>query len=142
MSEYNIFVEGITDKEYIELVLSKLAEDYENLSDSLKHLVDMRENLLIYDLGGTSHLVGFLRFNWRFIKNERNAISVFDGDDAGKKAVRELNGYLNGTGTSFNANQDYIMLPNGFEVEYLFPDEWIKQANEEHKGWFSYLQKI
>lgn len=135
LAEYNLFVEGITDKQYIDKVLEEL-DSIEEIDSNIRKLVKMRKDILVYNLDGTSQLEGFLRANWKFIKRERKAVSIFDGDQAGKKAIRNLNSYLNRNTIPFNANQDYIILSDGFEIEYLFPDDWIMEVHNEHPGWF------
>lgn len=37
----------------------------------------------------------------------------------------------------FEANKDYISVRKGLPIEALFPDPWIKQAYEQHSGWFN-----
>ena len=82
-------------------------------------------------------MVGFIRSNYKYIRSEQAVVCLFDGDDAGKKAVRDLNAYLGGRESiNFSANEDYILAREGFEIEGLFPDEWIIQKYQESSAWF------
>ena len=88
------------------------------------------------DFGGTSHLEGFLRTTDEFIRKERPTVSVFDGDTAGLKSSNALQGYFGNQGISFRSNFEYIMLRKDFEIEYYFPDDWLKEIYDNHSGWF------
>lgn len=132
----NIFVEGITDQNYLEWIfdlLSDASDAPESLKDAAIRLLEAQ----VLEMGGTTGLVGFIRSNYKYIRSEQAVVCLFDGDDAGKKAVRDLNAYLGGRESiNFSANEDYILAREGFEIEGLFPDEWIIQKYQESSAWF------
>lgn len=134
LAPYNLFVEGPTDKEYIEKVLDIL--DKKEVSSEIRKILDKRDQILIYELGGVTQLSGFLKANWQFIVNERKSITILDGDEAGDKVRRELQGYFGKKKIRFEYNKDYISLTNGQAIEYMFPDEWIKELNQEQSSWY------
>lgn len=134
LAKFNIFVEGPSDKTYITSVMEKLSKY--SISPAIDKLCSIRDQILIYELGGVSQLAGFLKANWEFIQKERNSIVVFDGDDAGDKARRELQGYFSNKSIPFTHNSDFLTIKNGFAIEYMFPDEWIKILYSEHNSWF------
>ncbi len=84
---------------------------------------------------GVSALVGFLRAVYDHVRKEVAAVTVFDGDEAGVKARRELQGFFSRRG-EFQPNIDFVSVRNGYPLEGIFPDEWIKQCNQEHGNWF------
>jgi hypothetical protein len=104
-------------------------------------LVDEKEYPLLFsaaflDFGGVKHLSGFLRANYGFIRRERVAVPVFDGDEAGIKERRELQQYFGQKQTPFQSNQDYLSVRDRFAIEGLFPDSWVKDLHQEHPSWF------
>lgn len=81
-------------------------------------------------------MAGFIRANYSLIRAERAAVSLLDGDDAGVKAVKDLNAYFSGVGEAFDANREYVVVRNGFAIEGLFPDSWIQDIHVEKPDWF------
>ncbi len=133
LSKFNIFVEGQTDRAYLNAVLREIEKD-EDLSKRYPTLLS--SELSIQDFGGTSGLEGFLKATYEFIKPERSTVTLFDGDDAGDKARKALQRYLGNKNIGFNSNEDFIILRDRFAIEGLLPDEFIKQIHSEHPGWF------
>lgn len=131
---YNVFCEGQTDRKYFLEIITKLPSVFEGEIIEFPILTSGETKFL--DFGGTSHLEGFLRATFEFIQKERPCISIFDGDSAGTKAINNLNGYFGNKSIPFRSNQEYISLKKDFEIEYYFPDEWLKEINHEHPGWF------
>ena len=132
----NIFVEGITDQKYLEWITSLLLNS-EGVPMEIREAAAEVSRAQILELGGTTDLCGFMRSNYKFIKPEHAVVCVLDGDEAGKKAARDLNQYLSRSEQiNFAANEDYVLVRDGFEVEGLFPDEWIIEKHEESEGWF------
>ncbi len=131
---YNVFCEGQTDRKYFLEIIKKIPQEFNGKKLDLKILKSGETKFL--DFGGTSHLEGFLRATFEFIQKERPCISIFDGDSAGTKAISNLNGFFGNKGTPFNSNREYISLKKDFEIEYYFPDEWLKEIYSEHSGWF------
>lgn len=127
LSEVNIFVEGETDVDYL-----KAAIDSYNQTHGRKLFMQSCD-LRITSFGGCSNLTGFLRANYEFICKEVVAVTLFDGDDAGMKAAKELKGYLGNRG-GFLPDRDYTYVPGG-AIECVFPDEWIYKVKEDHPGW-------
>ncbi|MBZ9666956.1 ATP-binding protein [Pseudomonas sp. LMG 31766] len=129
LTDVNVFVEGKTDITY----LGQLAAHCEYAYDTPMLLAS--SSVQYRDFGGVTGLVGFLRANYELIRKEVAVVSLFDGDDAGLKGVRELNGYLGGK-NCFQGNIDYVVIPNRVAIEGLFPDEWILEAHADHPSWF------
>ncbi len=128
LSLLNIFVEGQTDREIFTEVLSKLPRD-------LHPLKYVRESQFL-DFGGVKHLSGFLRATYQFIRTERACVSVFDGDDAGEKERKGLQGYFGGNKIPFEANRHFVSVRSRFAIEGLFPDDWIESIHNENASWF------
>ena len=131
LSQLNIFVEGETDRLYIEHILENLYEgwdkDYPNIASS---------KLLIKDFTGISDLKGFLKSNYPILRNEVCAVSLFDGDKAGKDAARELGKFFSNKDSGFNPNKDYVLIPGDVAIEGLFDYEWIYEAYDHEHRWF------
>lgn len=129
LTDLNVFVEGETDINYLALMAAYYQDAYEIPMILASDTVQFRE------FGGVTELKGFLRANYELIRQEVAAVSLFDGDDAGRKCVQELSGYFGKKGC-FNGNQDYVIIPNKIAIEGLFPDQWIVDLHEAHPGWF------
>ncbi len=65
-----------------------------------------------------------------------NTLTILDGDPAGDKTRRNLQGYLGNKKIPFHANKDFISLHTGFSLEGLFPHEWIVEAQGSNPDWF------
>ncbi|GGF43581.1 Predicted ATP-dependent endonuclease of the OLD family, contains P-loop ATPase and TOPRIM domains [Mameliella alba] len=134
LSSFNVFVEGQTDRLYLKTVLKGISKN-PSLCDEYPTL--MSEDLSVQDFGGTSGLEGFLKATFEFIKGERATITLFDGDDAGDRARKALQGYLGNKNIGFEHNRDFVILRDRFAVEGLLPDSWIKEIYNDHPGWFA-----
>lgn len=134
LAKHNIFVEGESDKDYLEWILQIIPNNVNGQDFSWSYL--RSHEILILDFGGVKHLSGFLRTTYEFISKERVVVSIFDGDEAGNKEIKDIQKYFGNKQIGFNSNINYISLPNGFAIEGLFPDEWIIQLHNEHKSWF------
>jgi len=132
---YNIFCEGQTDRKYFLKIIENLPSLYNEVPLELDILKSKDTKFL--DFGGTSHLEGFLRATFEFIQKECPSVAIFDGDTAGTKAIKDLNGFFGNKAIPFNSNKEYIILKKDFEIEYYFPDNWLKEINQQHAGWFS-----
>lgn len=124
----NLFVEGPSDKKLIEWVLEVLVDGetrFPNLSAAL-----------IEDFGGVTQLEGFLKAVFAPIRGERALVSLFDGDDAGQKSRRALQGYFANKQVPFDANKHYVSVRHGYAVEGLFPDTWLVELHEKFPTWF------
>ena len=128
LAELNVLVEGKSDREMLEWVLNIIPE----ASHALKWIRGAR----FEDFGGVQPLAGFIRANYRFIRMERSCIALFDGDDAGRKAYGDLQKYFGSHKIPFQSGEHFIVVRKGFAIEGLFPDEWLKEANSNHPGWF------
>lgn len=131
---YNVFCEGQTDRKYLLEIVSKIPIEYDG--EPLEFPILKSGETKFLDFGGTSHLEGFLRATFEFIQKERPCISIFDGDTAGTKSINNLNSFFGSKSTPFNSNQEYISLKKDFEIEYYFPDQWLKEIYNDHQGWF------
>lgn len=128
-----VLTEGQSDSEFLRWFL-RLSEDWEE-ADWL-HL----RSATISDRGGASQLAGFVRANYEILRKEQPTVSLFDGDDAGQKAVSDLASYFGNVGVPFASNREYVYVRNGFAVEGLFPDEWMRDLNDDNGNQFSDFQ--
>jgi AAA15 family ATPase/GTPase len=133
LSNFNVLVEGETDREYMNF-FKKLICDRPSLSKEYPILSS--KNVSFLDHGGVKGIEGFLRATYEFIGKERPALVVLDGDDAGDKCRRDLQGFFGGKQIPFQPNQHFIIVKDRFAIEGLFPDEWIKEAYASHPNWF------
>ena len=92
-------------------------------------------NAVLIEKDGTTDLVGFLKAVYEHVRKEVAAVTVFDGDAAGVKARRDLQGFFSGRG-EFVPNRDFVSVRSGFPLEGIFSDAWILQCHDEHPGWF------
>lgn len=128
LGSLNIFVEGPSDVAMIKWaigVLDPSKSNYPRIHESY-----------LEDFGGVKQLEGFLKAVFEFIVQERAVVAVFDGDDAGVKSRRALQGYLQGKGVQFQPNREFVSVRSGFAIEGLFPDEWIIDIEADHDTWF------
>ncbi|WP_082663954.1 MULTISPECIES: AAA family ATPase [unclassified Guyparkeria] len=125
---YNVFVEGASDRSLFSWFLELVPES----SRAWPYL----RRAKFEDFGGVRHLAGFLRATYEFIRQERVCVSVFDGDYAGEKERRGLQGYFGNKDIPFQANRDFVSVRSRFAIEGLFPDQWVKDVYEDHEGWF------
>lgn len=131
LSEYNIFVEGKTDKLIIEKLLSIVKE-----KGSFNAYKRLRQAAIV-EFSGVSKLKDFLKSTYAFMAPERRILVVFDGDEAGKKASNELVSYFRNKEVQFRSNKEYILLPNGLPIEGLFPIQWLEELSEAHNRWIT-----
>ncbi len=129
LTEYNVFVEGKTDKLIIDHLLSLIRP-----KGNVNQFSALRR-ASIMDFTGTSSLKDFLKATYAFMSRERSIVVVFDGDDAGTKATKELTGYFGQKRVSFLSNREYIILPNRAPIESLFPESWLEEMSQEHPSW-------
>lgn len=131
-SEYNIMVEGQTDRKYLNFVIDIIKHN-ESTSELFPTITSDR--LSIHDYGGVKGLEGFLRATFEFVRAERASISLLDGDDAGDRARKDLQQFFGRKDVPFQANSDFVIIRDRFAIEGLLPDEWIKEVNASHPGW-------
>jgi len=125
-----IFVEGITDKLYISQILKILPVD------SYGHRWPLLRSAQIEEFGGVSALGGFLRGCYKFLYDQTQIVAIFDGDDAGIKERKALQGFFGNQGIRFEANKDYVSIRSGHSIEGLFPDSFITSLMQDHPSWF------
>lgn len=128
LAPFNVFVEGPTDRELFNWVLNKLPVG--------EHPLTFTRQAKFEDFGGVKHLSGFLRATYQFVRLEHACLAVFDGDDAGEKERRDLQGYFGQNSIPFEANKHFISVRSRFAIEGLFPDEWIKSIHDDSPSWF------
>lgn len=128
LANYNVLVEGPSDREMFEWFLGVLPSD--------EYLLRNLRKAKFEDFGGVKHLSGFLRATYQFIRKEYACVSVFDGDDAGEIERRALQGVFGNNKIPFEANKHFVSVRSRFAIEGLFPDEWIKSIYEESPNWF------
>ena len=128
LGQFNLLVEGQSDRILIEWVLSQIPEAvYAWPRVRSAHLLDF---------GGVKHLAGFLRASYPMIQAERATVAVFNGDTAGVKERGDLQRYFGQKQISFEPNLHFLSVRNGFAIEGLFPDEWILDLHQDHPNWF------
>lgn len=127
----NVFVEGKSDRETFQWFLNLV-----HPSDNGDYQWLCVRNAEFLDFTGVSGMEGFMKATYEYIANERPVVTILDGDPAGVKTRRVLQGYLGNKNVPFQANRDFISLHTGFSLEGLFPHEWIVAAHEESPGWF------
>ncbi|GBR54172.1 ATP-dependent nuclease [Gluconobacter sphaericus] len=131
-SEFNILVEGQTDRKYLNFVIEAVRS---NEAESINFPTLLSSGLSIHDYGGVKGIEGFLRATFEFITTERASISLLDGDDAGDKARKDLQQFFGRKGIPFQPNADFAIVRDRFAIEGLLPDEWIKEVSAAHPGW-------
>lgn len=128
LAEYNLALEGQTDREFIQWYLDLVPAEAIELR-RLRHA-----NLL--DFGGVKFLAGWLRATYQYIRQERALVAVFDGDSAGERERKDLNQFFGSHNIPFQANQHYVIVRAGYPIEALFPDKWMSDLYDEHANWF------
>ncbi len=128
LGDCNVLLEGKWDAYVIRETLSHISKISETQFPKLTSAV-------LIEKDGVSALVGFLRAVYDHVRKEVAAVTVFDGDDAGVRARKELQGFFSHRG-EFQSNIDFVSVRSGYPMEGIFPDDWIKQCNAEHSGWF------
>lgn len=123
----NIFTEGESDIELVRWAVSRLGG-----SKKFPHIYAAH----FRSFGGVRNLEGFLHANYLHIRPETPAVSLFDGDDAGIKAIRAVQGYLGKKGSGFDAGIDYLIARSGRAIEGVFPDGYLVELYGEHPEWF------
>jgi len=126
-----IFVEGITDKLYISQILKMLPVD------SYGQRWPLLRSAQIEEFGGVSALGGFLRGCYKFLYDQTQIVAIFDGDEAGIKERKALQGFFGNQGIRFEANKDYVSIRSGHSIEGLFPDSFITSLMKDHPSWFA-----
>lgn len=134
LAKYNIFVEGLSDKDYFEWIL-KILPDSMNGEDTNWFYLRSNETGF-FEFGGVKNLSGFLRATYEFISKEKVCVAVFDGDDAGVKERKDLQGYFGKNQIPFQPNLHYVSVRDRFAIEGLFPDAWIISLKVQHPSWF------
>lgn len=132
LNVHNVFVEGESDRVYLEYWQLLLRQN--GLQGRFPHLCSDQVSFL--DHGGVKGLEGFARATYQFIRNERVAVFVFDGDSAGDLARRALVQFFGQKNIQFRSNREYLVVRDRFAIEGLFPDRWILECFAEHPGWF------
>lgn len=127
LGDENIFTEGESDIEFV-----RWAIDGPFAEEELPHL----RGAVFRQFGGTTNLKGFLRANYGHIRPETAVVTLFDGDDAGKKAIQEIKSYLGQHGSGFEPNIDYVVGRTGHAVEGLFGDRLLTLMHDEYEVWF------
>ncbi|WP_166789390.1 ATP-dependent endonuclease [Cryobacterium sp. TMS1-20-1] len=128
-----VLTEGQSDSEYLRWFLA-LSAEWEGCEwPSLRRAT-------FSDRGGASQLGGFVRANYEILRNEQPTVSLFDGDEAGLKAVSDVSHYFNNIGVAFNSNREYVYVRSGFAIEGLFPDLWVVEARDANPNHFIEVQ--
>lgn len=123
----NIFTEGESDVRLVQWAISMLggAEKFPHLS--VAHF---------RSFGGVRNLEGFLHANYLHIRPETPAVSLFDGDAAGIKAIQAVKKFLGNHDSGFESGVDYVLARTGRAIEGVFSDSYLTQLHEEKPEWF------
>lgn len=128
LSDNNILLEGKWDTHTVKECLPKIMEltgnDFQLLNSAI-----------LIDKTGTSSITGFLKATYENIRKEVALVTVFDGDEAGVRARKELQGFFGKNG-GYEPNLDYVSVKSGYPLEGIFPEEWILKCQEENPEWF------
>ena len=133
LSSMNIFVEGKTDRGYLDHVIDIFREEFPEDPD-LQHVLS--KNTTIHDFDGVKGLEGFLRATYSFISNEVASVALLDGDDAGDRCRRSLVAYFGNKGIQYRANQEYVVVRDRFSIEALIGEELLREVYADHQSWF------
>lgn len=125
LTEYNVAVEGKSDRAMIEWALGKSSAALPRLRAAS-----------ILDFGGVKFLSGWLRATYEHIRRERAIVALFDGDLAGEKERRDLRSFFGRMNVPWQSNAQYVLARAGYPIEAVFPDDWLAILNEEHPSWF------
>lgn len=131
LGQFNTFVEGKSDRELFQWFID-IVKRKSNSFPEWKYVFKSK----FLDFGGVKQLEGFLRATWDLIRHERPTVVILDGDEAGEKTRRALQGYFGNKEIGFTPNYDFISVRSRFPIEGLFPDEWIKDAHNDNPNWF------
>ncbi|EMF7562719.1 AAA family ATPase [Serratia marcescens] len=132
LDNYNLFLEGPTDKEYISWFLETTAQN-ENLKNKWPKLRAAK----LEEFGGVKFLTGFLRANYSYIQKETICISIFDGDYEGTNERQNIQSYIQQKlKLPFNPNKEFVSIRSHYAIEGLFIDKWIKDAYQQNPSWF------
>ncbi|WP_417469703.1 ATP-dependent nuclease [Maricaulis sp.] len=128
----NIGVEGLSDRSVFEDVFYVLMNsgDFEGrwgLLEAAKYVT----------FQGVSDLGAFLKTTYSIISKECVFVSVFDGDTAGGKVRKELQGFFGNKHVQFTPGIDFISVRSGFALEGLFPDDWISDIYNAKPDYFA-----
>lgn len=135
LSEFNVFVEGKTDKIVLEWALRLIQP--KGKSNAFNFL----RSATIVDYGGVSKLKEFLKSTYIFMGKERAIVILLDGDDASTKVTSDLTNYFRGK-INFRSNEEYFLLPNRLPIEGIFPEDWLIELSKVHEGWISIERDI
>lgn len=131
LGKFNLLVEGVSDREILSWAINQIKPN------KGKNNFPMLRQATIIDFTGVSSLKDFLKHSYDFIRNEVSTFIIFDGDEAGVEAANALNRFFSNKSIPFGPNRDYAVLPKGFPIEGLFPNDFIVEMYENHPGWFS-----
>ncbi|MES2186635.1 MAG: AAA family ATPase [Pseudomonadota bacterium] len=129
LTEFNIFVEGKTDKALLQHVLNIVKP-----KGKVNQFQTLRK-ASVMDFSGVSSLKDFLKSTYSFMAKERAIVAIFDGDDAGVRAVGDLGHYFGNKDVPFNSNREYVVLPKRVPIEGLFPTSWLQELSDHQPKW-------
>ncbi|EYR83736.1 AAA family ATPase [Shinella sp. 838] len=135
LAKYNIAVEGKTDRSIFESVFNYMKSSGIIADGDFPNF----EKAKFITFSGVRDLAEFVRVTYEFVSKECVFVTVLDGDDAGVKYRKDLQGYLSGRKppVPFESNRHFVSVRSGFPIEGLFPDRLIKAMYSENKSYFS-----
>lgn len=135
LSNINIAVEGKTDRSIFEAVLKHICDGDIVPDFSFARLKEAK----FITCSGVRDLAEFVRVTYEFISKECVFVTVLDGDDAGVRYRKDLQGYLSNRKppVPFESNKHFVSVRSGYAVEGLFPDRLISALYQENPSYFS-----
>jgi hypothetical protein len=135
LARYNIAVEGKTDRSIFEAVFSHMKDEGLIENGQFENI----EKAKFITFSGVRDLAEFVRVTYEFISKECVFVTVLDGDEAGVKYRKDLQGYFSGRKppVSFESNRNFVSVRSGFPIEGLFPDRLLKSLYAGNKSYFS-----
>ncbi|WP_338332698.1 AAA family ATPase [Acetobacter sp. LMG 32666] len=132
LNHFNVIVEGETDREYLEFFGNYIKK----INRAIDFPIITSKAISYLDQGGVTGLEGFVRATYQFIREERPCVILIDGDAAGDKCRKALQGFLGQKRIPFEANKNFIIIRDRFAIEGLFPDNWISELYDKNPNWF------
>jgi len=122
----NVAVEGKSDRSIFESVLKAALKKGFVEASSVSKVAAAK----FITFSGVRDLAEFVRVTYEFVSKECVFVTVFDGDEAGVKHRKDLQGYLSNRKppVPFQSNRDFVSVRSNFSIEGLFPDWIIKEA--------------
>ena len=118
-----VFVEGITDKKYIELAILLFSPDLQSMLDSGKLRIFTKEGQ-----GGCTEIYNWVHA-WIYNKNRSKTLEIFDKDSAG---INAHNALTNSSVFKESQNNKIVYIPPNENIKVVLRKEINLQFEIEH----------